>query len=345
MPDSTAPANRNREYSLSQLAEFVGATVRGDGRVTVRGLAPLGRALPHQLSFLANPSYKKQLASTQAAAVVMREQDSDGFIGNALLTANPYLAYAKLSALFSPQQQVASVHPSAVIDSSAQLGTDVSVGANAVIEAGALIGAGSQVGPGSVIGKNSTLGKGSTLHANVTIYHGVHIGERALIHSGVVVGSDGFGFAPDGNRWVKIHQLGGVVIGDDVELGAATCIDRGALDDTVLGNGVKTDNLVHIAHNVRIGDNTILCGCSGVAGSTVVGANCVIGGAVGIINQLTIVDGVTITAGTLVTKSIKTAGTYSSGTPFMHNTEWRKNAAVFPRLYDIYQNQKKFPVR
>lgn len=334
-----SPANCN--FTLGYIAEFVGAQLRGDNEVVISGLATLTNARAGQLAFLANPQFRKYLSETQASAVILSAADAEAFTGHALLSDKPYLTFAKVTALFAPTITEPAIHPSAVIDPTAVIEAGVTVGANAVVEAKAVIGRGSRIGPCSVIGAGSVIGEQANIAANVSIYHGVRIGKRAIIHSAVVVGSDGFGFAPDGSNWVKIHQLGGVVIGDDVELGAATCIDRGALDDTVIGNGVKTDNLVHVAHNVVIGDNTLMCGCSGVAGSSRIGANCTIGGAVGIINHLTIADGVTVTAGTLVTKSIHTAGVYSSGTPLMTNSEWRKNAATFPRLYSLYQQSKR----
>ncbi len=341
MPDPHNSPDRGKGYTLSQLAEILNASLVGDEEIVIYGLSTLTNAQAGQLSFLANPTYKKYLANCRASAVILRAEDAETFDGNALITTNPYLSYAKLTALFAPLQSTPAIHSSAVVDNAASLGVNVSIGANVVVEPGAIIGDACSIGPGCVIGADSVIGNESLLHANVTIYSGVRIGQRAIIQSGVVIGSDGFGYASDGLGWTKIHQLGSVVIGDDVELGAGTCIDRGALDDTVIGNGVKMDNLVQIAHNVNIGDNTLLCGCSGVAGSTSIGSNCIIGGAVGIIGHLTIVDRVTITAGTLVTKSITEPGTYSSGTPLMNNEEWRKNAATFPRLYELYRNQKK----
>ena len=342
MPIPASSANCDTVYTVSQLAQLIEATIQGDGEVQIHGLATLQSAGAGQLSFLANPTFKKYLATTEASAVILRPPDAQTFAGNALVVDNPYLAYARLSAIFAPQIPRTGVHTSAVVDNAADVGQNVAVGPHAVIEAGAVIGDACIIGAGSVIGRDCVIGEESIIYANVTVYHSVKIGARARIHSGVVIGSDGFGFAPQDRDWTKIHQLGGVVIGDDVELGAGTCIDRGALDNTEIGDGVKVDNLVHIAHNVRIGSHTILCGCSGIAGSTVVGANCIIGGAVGIINNLVIADGVTLTAGTLVTKSITDPGVYSSGTPLMANKEWRKNAATFPRLYELYQIHKKF---
>ncbi len=330
-----------KQFTVGELATIIDAKLQGNKDQIIHGLATLQQADSGQLSFLANPTFKKYLSTTQASAVILREQDSEGFEGNALIIDNPYLAYARLTALFNPVQHSIGIHPSASIDDSVQLGDKLSIGANVVIGADAVIGDNCVIGAGVVIGEGSSIGANSFFYPNVSVYHNVHMGEACIVHSGVVVGSDGFGFAPDGEKRVKIHQLGGVRIGNDVELGAGTCIDRGALDDTVLGDGVKTDNLVHIAHNVKIGNNTVMCGCSGVAGSSTIGNNCVIAGAVGIINHVTIVDDVTVTAGTLVTKSIKEPGVYSSGTPMMLNADWRKNAATFARLHGMYQNLKK----
>lgn len=337
----TSSSLPNQSYSLAYLANFLGATVNGDSDVAVVAIATLTSADDGEISFLANPQYKKYLATTKASAVILSPDDAAEFNGNALITNNPYLAYARLSELFTPNLYSPGIHASAVVHPSVEVGDDVCIGANAVVEANTKIGNGSCIGPGTVIGANCVLGEKVQLAANVSIYHKVRLGNRVIIHSGVVVGGDGFGFAEAEGKRIKIHQLGGVVIGDDVEIGAGSCIDRGALDDTILESGVKLDNLVQVAHNAIIGENSIMCGCSGVAGSTTIGPNCIIGGAVGIIGHLTIAANVTVTAGTLVTKSISEPGYYSSGTPMMTNSEWRKNAATFPRLYTLYQNLKK----
>ena len=251
--------------------------------------------------------------------------------------ANPYLGYAKLSQLFDPlpARDVTGIHPTAVVADDAMLGNGVSVQAHAVIEAGVVLGERVVVGAGSVIGADSVVGDDTRLHANVTVCHGVVVGKRVILQSGCVIGGDGFGFAHDGAGWHKIAQLGGVVLGDDVEVGSCSSIDRGALGDTIIGNDVKIDSQVQIAHNVIIGDHSALAGCVGIAGSTTVGKHCMLGGGVGLSGHLTICDGVQVTGMSLVTNSIHEPGVYSSGTGAMNNTQWRKNAVRFKQLDEI----------
>ncbi|SDM09789.1 UDP-3-O-[3-hydroxymyristoyl] glucosamine N-acyltransferase [Franzmannia pantelleriensis] len=327
----------SHRYTLHDLAERLGARVVGDSNVPVSGLATLSDAGPDEISFLANKAYLKHLASTRAAAVLLHPSHAGECPVTCLTLDNPYLGYAELSRLFDPlaQRPPQGVHPSAVIEAGATLGTDVQVGPNAVIEAGVVIGARAVIGPGSVVGADSRIGADSRLHANVTVCHGVVIGERAILHSGCVIGGDGFGFAHDGSRWHKIAQLGGVVMGDDVEVGSCSSIDRGALGDTLIGNDVKIDSQVQIAHNVQIGDHSALAGCVGIAGSTKVGKHCMLGGGVGLSGHLTICDGVQVTGMSLVTNSIHEPGVYSSGTGAMSNAQWRKNAVRFKQLDDI----------
>ncbi len=266
--------------------------------------------------------------------------------GNKLIVDNPYLSYALLTALFDPAPSVAvGVHESAVIDASAELGSDVCIGANVTIGAGVSIASGTQIGSGCQIGDHCQIGENSCLQANVTLYHGVSVGNRVTLHSGCVIGADGFGFAPSADGWVKIHQIGGVVIGDDVEIGACTTVDRGALDDTVIGRGVIIDNQVQIAHNVQIGENTAIAGCTGIAGSTQIGRNCTIAGAVSIVGHLTIADGVHISVNTLVNKSITQAGSYSSGTVASATKVWRRNAVRFGQLDQMAQRLSELEKR
>lgn len=318
--------------TLQALADYLGAQLEGDGTCEITGLNTIQDAKAGQLAFLANPNYQKYLCDSRASAVIMKPELSGSFTGNKLLLDNPYLGYARLSALFDSRPRPQGVHPTAVIDATAQLAEGVSVGANAVIESGVVIGARSHIGPGVVIGSDTCLGTDCLVHANVAIYHGISIGDRVTLHSGAIIGADGFGFAPSHEGWVKVHQLGAVTIGNDVEIGAGTTVDRGALDDTVLGNGVILDNQVQIAHNVRIGDNTAIAGCSGVAGSTHIGKNCTIAGACAIVGHLTLCDGVHVSAQTLVTKSITQPGSYSSGTGMMSSAQWRKSAVRFGQL-------------
>ncbi|MBZ9567448.1 MULTISPECIES: UDP-3-O-(3-hydroxymyristoyl)glucosamine N-acyltransferase [Modicisalibacter] len=323
--------------SLAELADRLGATLVGDGERRVSGLATLSDAGPDDISFLANKAYLKYLTQTRAAAVLIHPAHGGECPVARLELDNPYLAYAELSRLFDPMAapDAGGVHPSAVVAGDAVLGRDVTIAANAVIESGVELGDGVSVGPGCVIGADSVVGDGSRLHANVTLYHGVVVGKRAILHSGCVIGADGFGFAHDGRGWHKIAQLGGVVLGDDVEVGSCSSIDRGALGDTVIGDDVKIDSQVQIAHNVQVGDHSALAGCVGIAGSTKVGRHCLLGGGVGLSGHLTICDGVQVTGMSLVTNSITEPGVYSSGTGAMSNALWRKNAVRFKQLDDI----------
>ena len=321
------------KLSLAEIAAHIGAEVRGDASTLVEGIATLENACGSQLSFLANPQYIKFLAQTQAGAVILSPKVADQCATNVLVMENPYLGYAMASQLFAPPASTAiGVAASATLAESVVLGEAVIVGPNVVIEDGVEIGSNSVIGAGCYIGRNSRLGEGVVLNPNVTIYYDVKLGNRVRIHSGAVLGSDGFGFAPHQGKWAKIEQLGGVQIGDDVEIGANTTIDRGALDDTIIGNNVCLDNQIQIAHNVVIGDGTVVAACTGISGSTSIGRHCLVGGGVGIAGHLTITDGVQFTGMTLVTHDIKEAGVYSSGTGVEPSKSWRKNAARFRQL-------------
>lgn len=325
-------------YTLEQLAVRLELEFRGDPALLLRGLASLDEAGPDQLSFYNNPRYLDALRNSRAGVVILSPAQASSTEGAVLLAPNPYLSFARASALFAraPAQGV-GVHPSAIVDARAVLGIGVAVGPHAVIGAGTELEEGVSIGPGCVIGRDCRIGAHSRLNPNVTLYDDVHIGQRALIHANVVIGSDGFGFAPDGSEQVKIHQLGGVRIGDDVEVGASTTIDRGALEHTRIGNGVKIDNQVQIAHNVRVGDNTVICGCSAIAGSSSIGKNCIIAGAVGVINHVHICDGVTVTAMSLVNQSISKPGVYSSGTALLETSQWKKTIVRFKQLDAIWK--------
>ena len=323
-------------FSLGELAEQLGATLRGDVAISVTGLATLQDAGPEQLSFLANAQYRKYLNDTRAAAVLLSPRDAEEYQGAALIVANPYLAYARASHLFETRPRaLPGIHPSAVVADDAQVDPSASIGAYVVVEQGAWIGAGVVVGAQSFIGARSRIGAGGLLAPRVTLYHDVTIGERVVIQSGAVIGGEGFGFAKEQGAWQKIAQIGGVRIGDDVEIGANTTIDRGALSDTLIGNGVKLDNQIMIAHNVQIGDNTAMAGCSGISGSTRVGRNCMIAGGVGIVGHVDICDNVFLTGMTMVTRSITEPGSYSSGTAMQPAAEWRKSAARIRNLDDM----------
>ncbi len=325
-------------HSLHALAQLLGLELNGAPDLTVTGLATLEKAGPSQISFYTNTRFHQALARTRAAAVILRAEDAGTCPVPALVCKNPYAAYARLSQLFAPEPNgVTGIHPSAIVDRSAQIAADASIGPHVVIGAGTVIGARVRVAPNTVIGRSCVIGAESRLMANVTLYDGVQLGSRVLVHSAAVIGGDGFGFAPEGEEYHKIAQLGGVVIGDDVEIGAGTTIDRGALDDTVIEQGVKIDNQVQIAHNVRIGANTIICGCSAIAGSSVIGKNCIIAGAVGVINHISICDKVTVTAMSLVNQSITEPGVYSSGTGLSDTASWRKNIVRFRQLDEFHK--------
>ena len=322
--------------SLAELAQRLGVELRGDGNVLITGMSTLGSAQPGQVSFLSNPQYRSQLQGTRASAVIIHPDLAGECPVACLVSGNPYLVYARASQLFDRRpRQPEGVHPSALVADDVVLGQACRIGPHVVIEAGAVLGDRVEIGPGSVIGANCNIGHDCLLHANVTLYHGVRMGERCVVQSGVVIGGDGFGFAPTQGQWHKIAQLGGVRIGDNVEIGAGTTIDRGALQDTVIGNNVILDNQIQIAHNVEIGDGTAIAGCTGIAGSTKIGRHCTIAGAVGIAGHLTIADQVHITMRSAITKSISEAGSYSSGTAMSSTAEWRKNAARFRQLDDM----------
>ncbi|MEY3018230.1 MAG: UDP-3-O-(3-hydroxymyristoyl)glucosamine N-acyltransferase [Pseudomonadota bacterium] len=319
--------------TLAEIAELIGARVHGDPSKVIEGLATLGSATSRHLSFFVNPRYLSELKSTRAGAVLIKADQLGDAPCDALICENPYLAFAMMTGHFVDVPTVThAVHDSAIVDSTAVLAADVIVGARAVIGANVRVGEGTIIHPGAVIEANCSIGANCVIYANVTLYHGVVIGDRVTLHSGCVIGADGFGFAHSGDRWVKIHQLGGVVIGNDVEIGANTTVDRGALDDTRIGNQVIIDNQVQIAHNVVIGDGTAIAGCTGIAGSTTIGKHCTIAGGAAIAGHLTIADGVHITATTLVSKSLTEKNSYSSGTPLEKTSKWKKNAARFNQL-------------
>ncbi|GMQ53292.1 UDP-3-O-(3-hydroxymyristoyl)glucosamine N-acyltransferase [Halopseudomonas aestusnigri] len=319
--------------SLARLAEELGAQLIGDPQTEILGLATLQDAGPGQLAFLANAQYRKYLADTRASAVLLTERDAEGFAGNALVVADPYLTYARLSHRFDRKPiAAAGIHPTAVVAANAQVDPSASIGAGVVVEAEAVIGAGVTLSPQCYVGARSTIGAGGWLAPRVTLYHDVHIGERVVIQSGAVIGSEGFGFANQAGHWQKIAQIGGVRIGDDVEIGANTTIDRGALADTLIGNGVKLDNQIQIAHNVQVGDHTAMAACVGISGSTKIGRHCMIAGGVGMVGHIEVCDNVFVSGMTMVTRSITEPGAYSSGTAMQPAGEWKKSAARIRQL-------------
>jgi len=325
-------------FSARELATRFGLELAGDGAIEVSSVAPLPRARPDQLSFLSTPRYRPQLAASSAGIVIARAEDAKNHSGTVLIAPDPYISYAKIAALFERAPiHPPGIHPSAVIADDAEIAPGASIAAFVSIGARSRIEAGVRIGPGCVIGEDCIVGARSELTANVTLVRRVRLGQRVLIHPGAVLGADGFGLAPERPpggelRWHKVPQLGGVVIGDDCEIGANTTIDRGALDDTVLGNDVHLDNLIQIAHNVNIGDHTVMAGCVGIAGSAVIGRHCMVGGKVGIAGHLTICDNVVITAMSMVVQSIDTPGEYASGVPVMDARTWRKNLARLRQL-------------
>ena len=320
-------------YTLSELAARCGGELRGDGGVRIHAVATIQNASPGSIAFLANPHYRRFLAGTRASALILAPADADGSALPALITKNPYLLYAKVAALLAPAVPVQSgVAPGAEVHPSAQVAADAWIAPGAVVEEGARIAARAHVGPNCVVMRGANLGEDSRLTANVTLCQGVSVGRRALLHPGVVIGADGFGFAPDKAGWVKVPQLGSVRIGDDVEIGANTTVDRGALEDTVIEDGVKLDNQIQIGHNTRIGAHTAIAGCTGIAGSVVVGRRCMIAGGAAISGHLEICDDVVITAYTLVSHSITKPGTYSGSLPMDDVAEWRKNSVRFRQL-------------
>ncbi|WP_415882445.1 UDP-3-O-(3-hydroxymyristoyl)glucosamine N-acyltransferase [Neptuniibacter sp. QD34_54] len=331
----------SNEYTLKQLAEFLSADLHGDDDFKVSALATLEKARSSDLSFIANSKYQKYLSDTQAGAVLMAPADLEYFEGNALVLDNPYLAYARVSQLFAPpSDSLKGIAASANIAESAKVAKTASISHGVVIGERSVVGDGVVIEPNAVIGADCIIGAESVIKANVTLYTDVHIGTNCLIHSGAVIGADGFGFANEKGNWVKITQLGGVRVGNNVEVGAGTTIDRGALENTIISDGVILDNQIQIAHNVSIGEKSAIAGCTAVAGSTKIGAGCTIAGACGITGHLSIADGSHITAMSLVTKSIIEPGVYSSGTGMLPHKQWKKNVVRFRQLDDLARRIK-----
>lgn len=337
-------------FTLAEIAGLLDIELKGDESIRVNGIAGLEDAKPGQLSFLFTPSFRKYLKTTRASAVIMRDDHSGDCRIPVLIAADPRLAWAKISHYFDQRPQPdQSIHPGASVSATAKIGVNVTIGANVVIEDDVRLGDEVIIGPGCIVGTGCQIDVGTRLSANVTLYHQVTIGKNVIIHSGAVIGADGFGFAFDAEEscFQKIQQVYAVKIGDDVEIGAGTTIDRGALNDTVLGKGVKLDNQVQVGHNTTIGDHTVISGCTAIAGSTRIGSYCLLGGAVGIIDNLEITDHVEITAMTLVSQSITVPGRYSSGTGLLPNRDWKRNIVVFKKLGEILKRlqgvEKRLP--
>jgi UDP-3-O-[3-hydroxymyristoyl] glucosamine N-acyltransferase len=328
-------------YTLSEIAAKLGGRVLGDAGVRISQIAPLERAQRDQIGFLTNSKYRSQLATTEAGAVILSEADQDATGLPRIISDNPYAYFARVSALLNPGPEVSpGIHPSAVIGAGAKIAETATIAATAVIGAGAVIGDHSVIGEGCSIGANAVIGSHAWLYPRVVIYHDCVIGDNLIAHSGAVIGSDGFGIAMDQGRWIKIQQIGRVVIGNDVEIGANTTIDRGALDDTVIEDGVKLDNQIQIAHNVRIGAHTAIAGCVGIAGSTTIGRYCLIGGSAGISGHLQIADHVVIAGFTLIAKSIREAGSYTGSLPGTRTTDWHRNAVHLRHLDKLVERIK-----
>lgn len=329
--------------NVEQLSSFLGAVFHGNKDKKINGIATLEKAKSSELSFLSNPRYKKYLPGCKAGAILLRPSDASEYSGNILVVLDPYLAYARVSHLFDkkPKYAVGVVHPSSLISNNASVSSTASIGAFTVIERGAKISPHVTIGPHCYIGANCHIGEGGYLAPRVTLYHDVKIGKRVIVQSGAVIGSEGFGFANDKGKWHKIAQIGGVLIGNDVEIGSNTVIDRGALTNTTIGNGVKLDNQIQIAHNVEIGDHTAIAACVGISGSTKIGKYCMLAGGVGLVGHINICDNVTFTGMTMVTHSISEPGVYSSGTAIQPSPEWRKSAARLRQLDDIAKRLRK----
>ena len=328
-------------FRLSDFAAQLGGRVMGDAGVRITQIATLEAAGPSQISFLTNSKYRAQLAETRASAVILAEADADATSLPRIIADNPYAYFAKVSAMLNPSPEARpGVHPAAVIGKGARIDETASIAATAVIGEGATIGAHSVIGEGCSIGANVVIGSRARLYPRVVIYRDCVIGDNLIAHSGVVIGADGFGFAMDEGRWIKIPQIGRVVIGNDVEIGANTTVDRGALDDTVIEDDVKLDNQIQIGHNVRIGAHTAIAACAAIAGSASIGSYCRIGGASGIVGHVQITDHVEIAAFTLISKSIREAGSYSGIYPFAMTGDWRKNAVHLRHMDELAKRIK-----
>ncbi|MTI62738.1 UDP-3-O-(3-hydroxymyristoyl)glucosamine N-acyltransferase [Methylophaga sp.] len=325
-------------WTLAEIAQHVNGQVVGDPEYLIRGVGTLTHAGPEQISFLANNKYKKYLATTGAGAVIVAAGTETDAATNLIVVDDAYVAYARAATMMHPLPKAeAGIHPSAWVHPEAHVAETASIAAQVTIERGAVIAEDVAIGPGSVIEADVKIGRNSIIKANVTLCREVQIGERVVIHPGVVIGADGFGIANDQGRWIKVPQVGRVIIGDDVEIGANTTIDRGAIDDTVIGQGVKLDNQIQIGHNVTIGDHTVIAGCVGIAGSTHIGSYCAIGGGTGIAGHIEIADGVQLTGMSMVTKSISEAGVYSSGIPIEPARQWHKNVIRYRQMDKLFE--------
>ncbi|HHX8306769.1 TPA: UDP-3-O-(3-hydroxymyristoyl)glucosamine N-acyltransferase [Vibrio diabolicus] len=330
-----------KTLTLAELATITGGELFGDESLAVSRVAPMDKAQEGDVTFLSNPKYAKHLSECQATVVMVKAEHKEQCVGNALVVSDPYVAFARVvQAMDTTPKPADDIAPSAVIAADVKMGENVTIGANAVIETGVELGDNVSIGAGCFIGKNAKLGNNTKLWANVTIYHEVSLGDDCLVQSGTVIGSDGFGYANDKGEWIKIPQLGSVRIGNRVEIGACTTIDRGALEDTIIEDNVILDNQLQIAHNVQIGYGTVMPGGTIVAGSTKIGKYCQIGGASVLNGHITIADGVAITGMGMVMRSIEEKGLYSSGIPLQTNREWRKTATRVHRIDEMNKRLK-----
>ncbi|CAH2791629.1 MAG: UDP-3-O-[3-hydroxymyristoyl] glucosamine N-acyltransferase (EC [uncultured Paraburkholderia sp.] len=334
-------------FTLEDIVQRFGGQVVGNGSQRVGSLAPLDQAGPDQLAFLANPKYLAQVETTRAGAVLINSDDLDKLTSrdgrNFIVTPNPYAYFARVTQTFidmAAPKLVPGVHVSATVDPSAKVAASAVIGPRVTVEAGAVIGENVRLDAGVFVGRGTRVGDGTHLYPNVTMYHGCKLAERVIVQAGTVIGSDGFGFAPDfvgegdarTGSWVKIPQVGGVSIAADVEIGANTTIDRGAMADTIIEECVKIDNLVQIGHNCKVGAYTVIAGCAGIAGSTTIGRHCMIGGAVGIAGHVTLADYVIVTAKSGVSKSLLKPGMYTSAFPAVNHADWNKSAALLRNI-------------
>lgn len=327
---------------LAELAVRFGCELRGDPDATVERVASLETARGDELAFLANPKYLKHLATTRAGAVVIDAAGADRCPVPVLIAANPYASYARMAQVLHPEPAFAGgVHPAAVVESGAQVDATAWIGAGAWVGRGARVGARTYVGPGCVVLEGALIGEDCRFVANVTVCRAVRIGDRCVFAPGAVIGADGFGHAPDRDGYVKIPQVGTVVVGNDVDVGANTTIDRGTIGDTVIEDGVKIDNLCMIAHNVRIGAHTVMAAMVGIAGSSTVGRRCMLGGQAGITGHLSICDDVALTGKTMVSRSITRPGLYSGNLPADEARSFRRNSARFQKLDELAKRVRR----
>ena len=328
-------------YSLKKISEIFNVDFIGNEAFTINKVSSISNADENSIIFFSDKKFLSLLKGTSSKVVITTKTLSKHCNDNIILSENPYLLFAKISQLISKKFKLNYGIDNSVNSLTENLNNKICVESNTVIKNNVILGDDTFIGPNCFIGDNVTIGSNSYIHSNVVIYANVKIGNNIIIHSGTVIGSDGFGYVNDKNFWYKIPQTGGVIIGNDVEIGSNTSIDRGTLDNTIIGNGVKIDNQIQIAHNVAIGDNTAIAGCVGIAGSAKIGKNCTIGGGAGIQGHIEICDNTQITGMTKVSCNIKEAGVYSSGTPLMSNEEWLKNAARFKKLNELFLKIKK----